>query len=103
MHREIDRTVDERLFDLLGEQSLAAGIRQRAVLDGVARGADHAKGDRAGGPAMRGSEAVAHLPGLRQRQRAAARADAQEGRNARGLHPSTSQCYADCRRRGAIL
>ena len=37
MHREIDAAVDQRLLDLLGEQPLAAGLRQRPVLNPVAR------------------------------------------------------------------
>ena len=40
MHREVDRAGRERLLDLLGEQTLAAGIRQRPILDAVAAGAD---------------------------------------------------------------
>ena len=41
MHRQVDRTGDKRVLDLLGEQALAAGLRQRPVLDAVAAGADH--------------------------------------------------------------
>ncbi len=44
----------ERLLDLLGEEALAAGLGQRAVLDAVARGLDgaHLEGEPAG--AVRG-------------------------------------------------
>jgi hypothetical protein len=53
---------------------------------------------------MRGGEARLHLPGLDQRERAAARADAQHGvvGRRRGLHPMTSQCYADPYRPSAV-
>src|SRR5260370_2363074 len=47
---------------------------------------------------MRGGQAIAHLSGVRERGRAAARADDERrgsGRGRRrGLHPMTSQCYA---------
>ena len=36
MHGEIDRAVEQRLLDLLGEQPLAARFAQRPVLDAVA-------------------------------------------------------------------
>ena len=40
MHREVDALVDERFFDLLGEETLAADFGQRPVLDAVTRGLD---------------------------------------------------------------
>ena len=40
MHREVDRAGEQRLLDLLGEQALAADLRQRPVADHVAGGAD---------------------------------------------------------------
>ncbi len=40
MHRDIDAAVEQRLLDLLGEQALAAGFRERPVLDTVAAGRD---------------------------------------------------------------
>ena len=103
MHREIDGAGAERLLDLLGEQALAAGLGQRPVLDHVAGGADGLDRDLIGSNAMRGGEAGAHFPRLGERERAAARADAQQRRRtgARGLHAITSQCYARCRAPGA--
>ena len=40
VHREVDAAVEQRLVDLLGEQALAADLRQAAVLHRVAGGAD---------------------------------------------------------------
>ena len=78
MHREIDRAGEQRLLDLLGEQALAAGLRQRPVLDAVAGGADHLDRDPLGLEAMRRGQRRAHHARLRQRQRAAARAEPQD-------------------------
>src|SRR6516165_8576374 len=98
MHGEIDGASDERLLDFLGEEALAAGLRQRPVADDVAGGADHLELEALRGERMRGGQAIAHLFGLGERERAAARADDERrgsGRGPRrGLHPITSQCYA---------
>src|SRR5262245_55779057 len=98
MHRELDPAGAERLLDLLGEQALAAGLRQRPVADHVAGGADDLELDPFRGKRMRGGQTIAHLFGLGERERAAARADDERrgsGRGRRrGLHPMTSQCYA---------
>jgi hypothetical protein len=95
MHRKIDRTGDERLLDLLGEEALAAGIGQRPVADRIARGADDLERDLLRGNAAR-RQAIAHLLRLGERQRATARADDERGRSGRGrccgLHPMTSRC-----------
>ena len=40
MYGEIDRAGQQRLLDLLREQSLAAGVSERAIHNFVARGAD---------------------------------------------------------------
>src|ERR1700751_2400371 len=40
MDGEIDRAGQQRLFDLLRKQSLAAGVSERAIHNLVARGAD---------------------------------------------------------------
>src|SRR5438132_4554160 len=98
MHRQIDGAGDERLLDLLREQALAAGLGQRPVADHVAAGADDLELDALSGKRVRGGQAITHLSGLRERERAAARADderrgADRGRR-RGLHPMTSQGYA---------
>src|SRR5260370_1119140 len=98
MHRQIDGARAERLLDLLGEETLAAGLRQRPVADGGGGGADGLELDALRGKRMRGGQAIAHLSGLRERERAAACADDERrgsGRGRRrGLHPMTSQCYA---------
>src|SRR5260370_371233 len=98
MHRQIDGARAERLLDLLGEETLAAGLRQRPVADHVAGGADDLELDALRGKRMRGGQAIAHLSGLREPERAAACADDERrgsGRGRRrGLHPMTSQCYA---------
>ena len=78
MHGKIDRAGQQRLLDLLGEQALAAGVRQRPVLDRVAAGADGLDFDPVERDAARRGEAALHLPRLDQRQRRAARADAQD-------------------------
>jgi len=72
---EIDPAVAERLLDLLGEQALAAGLRQRPVLDGIAGGLDDGDGDALRRPAEGGGQRIAHRMGLPQGQRAAAGAD----------------------------
>ena len=77
MDRKIDSAGQQRVLDLLGEQAFAAGFGQRPVLDAVARSADHRDLDRVLGPAMRQRERRAHHMGLCQRERAAARSDAQ--------------------------
>ena len=89
MHREIDRAGRQRLLDLLGEQALAAGLRQRPVLDAVAGGADHLELDPLRVEPVRRGERLAHHARLRQRQRAAARAEPQD--RAGGLRHVTSQ------------
>ena len=76
MHGEIDRAGDERLLDLLGEQPLAAGFRQRAVLNGVPGGADDRDCDALRIDIRSRGEPASHLVRLRERQRRAARTDA---------------------------
>ena len=83
------RAVAQRLLDLLGEQALAAGLGERAVLDDVAGGLDHRDRDRLRRDAVGRGEPRAHLVGLPQRQRAAAGADAQKRRGG-GLRHETS-------------
>ena len=61
MHREVDGAGEQRLLDLLGEQALAAGLRQRPVLDRVAGGADDLELDPLGARAHARRRAVAHL------------------------------------------
>src|SRR3546814_15684926 len=77
--RGVDLAGDERFLDLLGEEALAADLRQRALLDAVTGRLDDDDGNRLlGRPfGVRGGKAEAHLPGLGQRQRGAPRARAQ--------------------------
>src|SRR5260370_8197183 len=96
MHREVDFACEQRLFDLLGEQPLAAGLGERPVLDLVAGGADRDELDRGSGEAM-GGERLPDQLRLLERQRAPPRADPQNARCGRGLHLATSQCYASVR------
>ena len=79
MHGEIDLSLQESGVEFLREQALAAGLRQRPVLDGVARGLDDAERKLDQIPAKRRREALLPLVRLRQRQRTAARADDQSG------------------------
>ncbi len=78
----IDPAGEQRLLDLLDEQSLAARFRQGPVLDGIARGLDDDDLDGIGcrERGYDGGQRVAHQAGLRKRELAAARAQSQEGR-----------------------
>jgi hypothetical protein len=90
MHGKVDGAGKQRLLDLLGEQALAAFLGERPVADHVARGADRLERDRLRGKGVRGGEAIAHELGLRERERAAARAD--DERRLCGLQAMTSRC-----------
>ena len=79
MHREVDRTCEQCILDLLGEEAFAAHLRQRPVANHVAGGADDLELDLVGGETVDGGQALAHLPRLDDRERAAARPDAQNG------------------------
>ena len=84
----------QRLLDFLGEQALAAGFGQRPVLDHVAGGADDLDLDPLRVEAAGRWRGGLHLARLHQRQRRAARADAQDGAVGRGLCHRTFKCYA---------
>ena len=77
MHSEIDSAGQQRFLDLLDEQALAAGIRQRPVGKRVAGGADCLDFDAVEGDLTRRGEADLHRSRLDQRQWRAARPDAQ--------------------------
>src|SRR5829696_2586507 len=94
MDREVDPARQQSLFDFLGEKTLTPGFRQRPVLDHVAGRADRLDGDVFGIDTVRSGDAVTHRPRLGQRQRTAARADAQDCWLVRGLRHVTPQCYA---------
>ncbi len=78
MHREVDGAAEQGLLDLLGKETLAARLRQGAVLDHVAGGADDRERNARLLDPLGGGEARPHHVGLRQRERAAARADPQQ-------------------------
>ena len=86
MDREIDAVVEKRLFQLLGEETLAAGIRKRAILDAVAAGGDHHDLEGVFMQAMGGHQARARLRSLGERQGATARSYS----NHIGLHATAS-------------
>ena len=92
MHREVDVAGRQRLLDFLGEQALAAELRQRAVADRVAGGPDRADLDPLRRQPVRGRQAVAHHGGLGQRERTPARPDPQR-------HGTAEDCT--CRPRNA--
>jgi hypothetical protein len=91
MHGEVDGAGEERLLDLFGEQALAADLGERPIADQVAGGADDLDRDPLGAEPVGGGEPRAHLMRLGERERAAARADAQDGgrRWRRGLNTMT--------------
>ena len=90
MHREVDGAAQQRVLDLLGEQPLAANVTERPVLNDVAGGADDLDLDPRGIEAAGRGETALHLARLHQRQRRAARADAQNG--GRGLCHEPFRC-----------
>ena len=80
------RLRQQRFLDLLDEQALAAGLGQRPVLDGIARGLDGDDLDGVRAPASAGTAAASASrtrPAWIKRQLAAARAESQE-RNRHG-------------------
>jgi hypothetical protein len=91
MHGDVDCPGKQRFLDFLGKKPFAAGVRQRTVLNHVAGGADDLDFDVERIAPQRRGELRAYLRRLRQRQRTAARADAQRSWG-RGLHSVTSQC-----------
>ena len=80
MHRGVDFAGQERLFDFLGEKTLAADLRKSAVLNEVAGGLDDDDGHGVlGGEFGMGfAEAAAHLAGLGQGERRAPGTEAQK-------------------------
>ena len=61
MYGEIDSAITQRLLEFLGEQSLAADLGERAVLDHVAAGPDRHDRDRFLRYAVSGSEPRLHF------------------------------------------
>ena len=68
MDAEIDFLLDQRAVELLGPELLAADLRERAVLDPVARRLDHLDLHEVGRPAVRDLQRRGDLVGLRQCQ-----------------------------------
>lgn len=77
MHGKVDLARDQRFLDLLGKEPLSANLRQRPVLDGIARGLVDADLDRLLGKAMGSGKARPHFVGLSERQGRTASADAE--------------------------
>ena len=73
MNGKVDLTAHEGAIEFLGEQALAAGLRQRAILDRVPGRADRNNLDLQRAVGHR--EPAFHLFGLRQGEGAAARAE----------------------------
>ena len=96
MHREVDGPSDQCRVQLFGEQPLAAGLRQSAILNRIARGADDFNCEMILRDSVGFSEQRACLVCLRQRQRAAARADA-KGRGGHGAFRFQSRPSRDYR------
>ena len=73
MHREIKFAGNQSIFDLLGEQTLAADVGQRPVLNTISGGVDDDGFDSvAGKRRVGGGQPADHLGGLGKRQRTAA-------------------------------
>ena len=90
MHGDIDGAGEQSLLDFLGEQTFAADLRQRPlldrlVLDLVAGGADDLDSDGLRRHAARLGNGTLRLPRLDQRQRRTARANAEKESWSRGL------------------
>ena len=80
VHGEIDAAAEERVFDLLDEQPLAAGVRERHVLQAVSRRLDHADLARASVT----FEQSRHRVRLPEREGTASRSDPQRSRHSGG-------------------
>ena len=79
VHGDVDAARQQRFLDLLDEQALAAGLGQRPVLDGIARGldGDDLDGVGCGESGDRRGQRVRTRPAWVERERAAARAEAE--------------------------
>ena len=75
MHGDIDAAVQQRLFNLAGEQTLAADLFQRLVQNLVAGDFDHHDVKRRFGQGIGGHKTAPHLVRLPKREGRAARAD----------------------------
>jgi hypothetical protein len=93
--REIDFAFDQGILDFLDEETLAANLRQRCVRKLVAGGADD---DGLGLETGRGVELRGDSTGLKQRELAAARADAKLHHRLEG-----SDAASSCRRKSLLI
>ena len=75
---EVDAAVEQGGIDFLGEQTFAAGLGERPILDHVAAGANDGDCDARLVPAVRGGETAARLLRLGEGERRAARAEGEE-------------------------
>jgi len=75
VHGRVDPPFEKGGVDLLGEEALAASVRERAVQNEIARRADHAEFDRRLVPALRQGDEPARLLRLREGERGAAGAE----------------------------
>jgi hypothetical protein len=92
MNADIDAPGMQRRLDLFAEQAFAANVAQRRVLEPVATRRNCLNCNLGFGHIVcRGDQPADHM-GLRQRQRRAARADAQIGGFSGRLRHWTSQC-----------
>jgi hypothetical protein len=91
MDRKINPTGQQSLLDFLREQAFSTDLRQRTIGDHVARGPDHLDDNAVGRNSIRRGDFLRNQAGLRQRQRASAATDPDQGGADRGLHRETSQ------------
>ena len=83
LHRmcgKVDAAAQQRLFDLLGEQTLAANLRQISVLDSIARRDDWDDFDTSSIDPDLFDESLLYLFGLDDREPRASAADPDRGR-----------------------
>jgi hypothetical protein len=77
MDPDVDDAGEERVIDLLSEQSFSTHLRERAVADRVSRRTDHVELDSIHGDCVNSREAPTNFIRLRQRERATARPNPQ--------------------------
>ena len=87
MDGEVDAAVEQGGIDFLGEQTLAASLGERPILDDVAAGANDGDRDARLVPAVGGGETAARLLRLGEGERRAARAEGEEDCGGHGEAP----------------
>ena len=101
MHRDVDGARELGDVELLGEEPLAAGFRERAVLDGVAGGLDDFQREVALVASERRCQPLLRLVGLCEGEGAAPGADDQGRffptcRHFSGLRHECAGCFIVC-------